>query len=396
MFFVRPDGTEVPIRPQLAKAIVENSNSKILGEAVGEWYVSDYAVDYDCDEECVCGQQGLFHLYGITNLVNGNELFPIGSECILKFGDETEMAIGVTLLGAMQYSIANKFIEMPSRKKSVGEGEGYFSREAIEHLVRMWHVEAGDDFDELFGDFVFWGYNPFLSWFNHANMSVSDLVLIREWYLFEGQAALCRFFDMRHDSGLFDDIRRRLRGQYLRRLASEVMLDVVRSLSRDRRRSKWSALGSMAQFSVAKSVAELVDRSAFPIPVAKFMGNLKGAERFVVVSDWAASRGQTAHDVLRDGVEILVDVLCSWHMDEMSDKFRNKYVFVWRDVIIPIMEAIVSGELVVDDMEDYRHGLMGRISSSGASRVDAWETSQQRFFDYVVPERFKHNDDAGD
>jgi hypothetical protein len=100
----------------LKKVILENSVTKVYETALYEWKVSstllvitegqfehnlpisvsvssdsfviEPCVDSHVCTTCKCTKQHLKWLFRIVNKLNGNELFPIGSECIKRFGNQ--------------------------------------------------------------------------------------------------------------------------------------------------------------------------------------------------------------------------------------------------------------------------------------------------------------------
>lgn len=73
-------------RQKLINAIVDNSESTEWESAVQEWSMTACRIDSSCSSQCVCGQERIKYLFEITNFLNRNILFPIGSRCINKFG----------------------------------------------------------------------------------------------------------------------------------------------------------------------------------------------------------------------------------------------------------------------------------------------------------------------
>ena len=72
----------------LIKEVLDNSESKNWIDAVKEWEIIDCEEDENCSTYCICGKEGLRYLFTIKNTINNNELYPIGSSCIKKFGVE--------------------------------------------------------------------------------------------------------------------------------------------------------------------------------------------------------------------------------------------------------------------------------------------------------------------
>lgn len=72
----------------LAKEVIEKSDSNIWDSAVTEWEIIDVEEDMRQFESCICSKEKLRYLYTIKNRINENQLYPIGSQCIKKFGQE--------------------------------------------------------------------------------------------------------------------------------------------------------------------------------------------------------------------------------------------------------------------------------------------------------------------
>ena len=70
----------------LIKEVLEKSESKNWTDAVKEWEIVDCEEDETRSNYCICGKEGLRYLFTIKNTINNNELYPIGSSCIKKFG----------------------------------------------------------------------------------------------------------------------------------------------------------------------------------------------------------------------------------------------------------------------------------------------------------------------
>ncbi len=60
------------------KVLLEKSENDTYIEACQEWLATDFK---EGNGYCVCGQK-LKNLYEITNQVNNNVIFPVGSECV--------------------------------------------------------------------------------------------------------------------------------------------------------------------------------------------------------------------------------------------------------------------------------------------------------------------------
>lgn len=70
---------------RLPSIVLEASSSKTWDVAVSEWHVVGCYDNGDASGDCLCGHEGIRYEFAIKNSVNGNELSPIGSTCILKF-----------------------------------------------------------------------------------------------------------------------------------------------------------------------------------------------------------------------------------------------------------------------------------------------------------------------
>lgn len=71
---------------KLHEAVISASESNNWDDAKTEWTnVDDIEEDDNLSSQCVCGQENLRYLFTITNEINGNKLFPIGSTCIKQF-----------------------------------------------------------------------------------------------------------------------------------------------------------------------------------------------------------------------------------------------------------------------------------------------------------------------
>lgn len=73
---------------RLPRIVLEASSSKTWDEAVSEWHVMGCHDNGDASGDCLCGHEGIRYEFTIKNSVNGNELSPIGSTCILKFEND--------------------------------------------------------------------------------------------------------------------------------------------------------------------------------------------------------------------------------------------------------------------------------------------------------------------
>lgn len=73
---------------QLKECVIDASESKVWTDAVLEWEISGASFDASGTSECVCGQKHIKRLFEIRNFINGIVLYPIGSECIKRFGND--------------------------------------------------------------------------------------------------------------------------------------------------------------------------------------------------------------------------------------------------------------------------------------------------------------------
>ena len=73
---------------QLPKIVLEASSSKVWDTAITEWHVVSCRDNGSPSGDCLCGHEGIRYEYTIRNSVNGRELAPIGSTCILKFEND--------------------------------------------------------------------------------------------------------------------------------------------------------------------------------------------------------------------------------------------------------------------------------------------------------------------
>lgn len=62
--------------------VAQSENDNFI-EAAKEWLVTGVTEEKNIDHYCPCGQK-LKYLFTITNKINDNVIFPIGSSCVLK------------------------------------------------------------------------------------------------------------------------------------------------------------------------------------------------------------------------------------------------------------------------------------------------------------------------
>jgi hypothetical protein len=70
---------------KLFQAVLDNSISKDINEAISEWDIMGYNIDHNV---CVCGKEDIKYCYVIQNRINNNVLYPIGKKCIRKFNND--------------------------------------------------------------------------------------------------------------------------------------------------------------------------------------------------------------------------------------------------------------------------------------------------------------------
>ena len=64
------------------EALVENSETDTFLKAIQEWVIDGVTEGKD-DNYCICGQK-IKYLFTIRNKINQNQIFPVGSSCVLK------------------------------------------------------------------------------------------------------------------------------------------------------------------------------------------------------------------------------------------------------------------------------------------------------------------------
>ena len=120
---------------QLASIVLDNSESKTWSSCTAEWIVVDYEEDDDADGMCVCGKEGLRYMYTIRNELNGNELFPIGSECIKRFNSD-DLADDAKCW-AQAYKLANLAAEYGKASRvSIVYDKDMFTRKLLAFMYR--------------------------------------------------------------------------------------------------------------------------------------------------------------------------------------------------------------------------------------------------------------------
>lgn len=116
---------------RLFGSVMELSQANNWEDAVEEWEIVGYEEDDSCSSSCVCGKENLKYLFTIKNSVNGNSLFPIGSECIKKFQQDS---LAEELKGWTDYiKLKNKIAETGRIELSAE----YFSRCLLRFLLNQ-------------------------------------------------------------------------------------------------------------------------------------------------------------------------------------------------------------------------------------------------------------------
>lgn len=122
-------------RVQLECAVLENSVSSDWNACVAEWAVVDCEEDEDAESACICGNEGLRYLYTVRNVLNGNELYPIGSECIKRFGNSgMEDEARCWLQAYKLVDLATKYGK--SKQISIVRDKKKFSRKLLAFMYR--------------------------------------------------------------------------------------------------------------------------------------------------------------------------------------------------------------------------------------------------------------------
>ncbi|MFA6860309.1 MAG: hypothetical protein WCR30_02875 [Clostridia bacterium] len=113
----------------LTFAVTNLSVNKNWVDAVNEWEILDCIEDESMSSSCVCGKEKLRYLFTITNKLNGNKLYPIGSSCIKKFErvDLCEMVSIKEQLFKLLHAIkSNKYINFDAN---------LFSRKLLKYFL---------------------------------------------------------------------------------------------------------------------------------------------------------------------------------------------------------------------------------------------------------------------
>lgn len=113
---------------QLFEYILERSESDVWAVASKEWYQYDGITDESMSRSCICGQPNLKYQFTIKNKHNGKEIFPIGSECIKQFQDDTLTKSVQTWLGVQ------KLVEHIRSGEDIEHNSKLFTRNVMKFL----------------------------------------------------------------------------------------------------------------------------------------------------------------------------------------------------------------------------------------------------------------------
>ena len=154
------------IPEKLANEVFAKSESRSWRSCVIEWEIAYCDEDDEAGGTCVCGQEGLRYMYAIRNTLNGNVIYPIGSECIKRFesnglNDEAHCWAKAYKLVAL----ASKYGK--SRRISIYYDKSMFSRKLLAFMYRHGVFKA-TEWNEWDGgnDYVF-----MLDMFNSQSMT---------------------------------------------------------------------------------------------------------------------------------------------------------------------------------------------------------------------------------
>jgi hypothetical protein len=112
----------------LIHKVVDRSEARSWDRAVLEWEITACEEDARMESSCVCGHPDLRYLFTIVNSLNGNQLFPIGSVCIDRFGrqDLAETASIREQMFRLLHALEDgRFITLST---------DFFSRKLLRHL----------------------------------------------------------------------------------------------------------------------------------------------------------------------------------------------------------------------------------------------------------------------
>ena len=146
---------------QLAKVVIEKSESKNWNTAINEWDLVDTNEDIDASSTCVCGKTGLRYLHKINNLINQQTIYPIGSCCIKRFNrtDLNEKIDVEEKLFKLYHAVgSNQFLSLSPE---------LFSRKLIKYLYAHGAFDSTNPGYTAKNDYQF-----FLDMFNKRNKAL--------------------------------------------------------------------------------------------------------------------------------------------------------------------------------------------------------------------------------
>ena len=143
---------------QLAKVVLEKSESKNWDIAIKEWDLVDTNEDIGASSTCVCGKTGLRYLHRITNFINHQSIYPIGSCCIKRF-NRTDLNVKIDVeekLFKLYHAVgSNQFLSLSPE---------LFSRKLIKYLYAHGAFDSNNPSYSAKNDYQF-----FLDMFNKRN-----------------------------------------------------------------------------------------------------------------------------------------------------------------------------------------------------------------------------------
>lgn len=116
-------------KSMLIQEVLDKSESDTWEEASKEWELEKAYICKDCSETCVCGKTGIKDISVLRNILNGNELNPVGNCCVKKFQN-------VELIEDMNNAIEMyPLIHAVENKKYIEFNRDYFSRKVLRILL---------------------------------------------------------------------------------------------------------------------------------------------------------------------------------------------------------------------------------------------------------------------
>lgn len=112
----------------LKRKVVANSEADTWDAAVEEWSILSMDIDESCSSKCQCGKEEIKYLFLIENTLNHNQMFPIGSKCIKRFGRE-DLSDRVDVMEQLAH-----LLEAVKTGKYISFNSDYFSRKLLKYL----------------------------------------------------------------------------------------------------------------------------------------------------------------------------------------------------------------------------------------------------------------------